>query len=119
MIRNLHFWIVAPLILCGLCGCTVINIDGAKNATLLKSGVLKIEPADPDSTIAVNVTGFGLVPETRGATLGYSNAQIVMASPQSACRIFIFTLPEGPAEAEMWKNFIADNPAVCTMGETK
>lgn len=119
MIRNRNFWIVTSLIFLGLCGCTIINIDGAKNATLLKSGVLKIEAADPAATIAVNVTGFGLVPEARGATLGYSNAQIVMASPQSTCQIFVFTLPKGPAEAEMWKNFITENPAICTIGDTK
>lgn len=119
MIRNRNFWIVTSLIFLGLCGCTIINIDGAKNATLLKSGVLKIEAADPAATIAVNVTGFGLVPEARGATLGYSNAQIVMATPQSTCKIFIFKLPEGEATFEMWRNIIAENPSICTVGEQK
>lgn len=106
--------LVLPLL---IGGCTIVRIEGAQRATTVHLGILKIAPETPGGMIAVDTTGFGLVPGVNGATLGFSRDRAVFMSDLSRCRFVIFETGNNPQSRAFWAKAMSDAQQLCIEGE--
>lgn len=96
-----------------------MRIEGAKAATRVHFGVLKIVPDRPDGMVAIESTGIGLVPGAHGATLGFSRERSVMMNDLSRCRLVIFETGDDPQSRAFWASALQDAELACKKGETR
>lgn len=78
--------------------------------------MLRIVPQDGVRMVSSKTRGFGIVPTTRGATIGYVSEDAAFQYDE-ACSVVIFELPKGEPEREFWKQIILADSKVCVVGE--
>ena len=94
-------------------GCTIVRLEGAERANVTKLGVLQIVPRADAQIIAYSSKGFGLVPTSRGATLGYSAETGVIQTDLNSCHVVVFRLPEDPASRRVWEELLSSREGIC------
>lgn len=98
-------------------GCTIVRVTGANPETQLHFGLLQLTPSDPEAMVAVEATGFGLVPGVNGATLGFAHSQMVFMTDVSRCRLVIFEAGNDPQSRAFWAKALQDVQQSCIKGE--
>jgi len=78
-------WAVAGL------GCSVVNVyhQGEKSSSYLSIGRYQADTFEND--IAIQTTGFGIVPTQSGWTLGYVEEAYASIRDGHACRLIVFS----------------------------
>ena len=98
-------------------GCTIVRVTGAQPVTTVHFGVLALAPAIPGGMVAVETTGFGLVPGVNGATLGFASSHMVFMDDASHCSLVIFETGNDPQSRAFWTKVLADAQQLCNKGE--
>lgn len=89
---------LVPALVCGLSGCTVVQVHGAQVQTNWVAGlaVVQVRP-EPGQLALVQSLGLGLSVSQQGATLGLVRQIGFLADAGHACGTFIVT--QGQAQA--------------------
>ena len=93
--------------------CTVIQTSGLDNARLVGMGVLRLEPSADAELLAVESTGFGVVPSLHGAALGFRKDQLAIVPSGGSCKVVVFRWPEDPETSRRLEALLAEGD-ICT-----
>lgn len=74
------------LLLCS--ACTIVTIEGQATPRF-GFGVLHIIPKDDGGTVAVAISGVGIVPSFDGLAIGYVDARRIVLHDSNACAVLI------------------------------
>ena len=97
--------------------CTVIHVHGAEPRSIVRFGILQLAPAEGARSVSYRISGLGLVPGTRGATLGFSREEAVILFDAGACQIVFFEPPPATPDNRTWLEPLLANPNICRGGE--
>lgn len=87
----------AILICTALCGCTIVEVKGARPVRSAHLGTLRLAPEAGAGAVIYRMRGFGLIPGRNSLSLGYLQEEAAIIYDPDDCRIVIFQLP---SEAE-------------------
>lgn len=71
-----------------LSGCAIIQIEGEARASVVKFGVLRIEPKQASGALVYRTRGIGIIPREHGLTFGWAD-ETVARVPVDGCRIVL------------------------------
>ncbi len=115
--RRWRLGLLMALAGCGLSGCTVIRIEGARAETALFPGllVLRLDP-QADRVAVIRTRQFGLGLGWRSATLGWVQEEAFVAGADPGCRLVLVLPAEAAAStASAWGLTGAAGPLPCTV----
>lgn len=111
---NARVWLLALVCAVGLPGCAQITVvaDDQPPRSEWRFGVLSVDVAPSKKNTIVSTSGFGLISNPSGATLGYSKARIVRMGDE--CRLVIQTQdPMDVAHDEELVRLLKSIPHAC------
>lgn len=100
-------------------GCTIIKIEGASSRTRIVPGVVRVQAAGPQSILVVRATGLGIVPQSRGAVLGFASETAAYMPAEQRCAIILFQPAPSHAAAviDALKAGGVPGDAICTVAK--